>query len=102
MKRNISQEMVDKILEEQEPSFIVEASRALESGSTADVASLIRLEPIEVGTPMPLRGVSYGVDTVRAVLQGRLNPDLPMYTMMHKGRPYVMTLADMRLVLKDE
>ena len=94
--------MVDKILEEKEPSFVVEASRTLESGSTMDIGNLIRLEPFEDGGMMPLRGVSYGVDTVRAVLQGRLNPDLPMYTMMHKGRPYIMTLADMRLVLKEE
>lgn len=94
--------MVDKIVAEQEPSFVVEASRTLEGSSTADIGSLIRLEPIEAGTLMPLRGVSYGVDTVRAVLQGRLNPDLPMYTMMHRGRPYIMTLADLRLVSKEE
>lgn len=102
MKRDISQEMVDKILAEKDPSFVVHASRTLNSGSTAEIASLIRLEPIEGTTVMPLRGVSYGVDTARAILQGRLNPDLPMYTLRHKGQTTIMTLADLRLVLKDE
>lgn len=87
---------------EAEKSFIVHATRELQSGSTIEIGSLIRLEPIDDGTPMPLRGVSYGVDTVRSLLQGRLNPDLPMYTMKHKGRKYIMTLADLRLVLKEE
>ncbi len=79
-------------------SFIVRSKQQLENLSTGDIGPLIRLEPIEVGTPMPLRGVSYGVDTVRRILQGKLNPELPMYTHRHKGQTYILTLADLRLV----
>ena len=100
--KQVSEDVLQKIADDTEPSFVVHASRVLEEGSTADIGSLIKLEPIEVGKPMPLRGVSYGVDTVRAMLQGKLNPDLPIYALRHKGKHYVMTLADMRLVLKGE
>ena len=88
--------------DEVKASFVVSASGRLENGSTGEVGPLIRLEPVEVGTPMPLRGVSYGVDTVRRILEGKLNPDLPMYTMKHSGQKYILTLADLRLVQKGE
>jgi len=46
---------------------------------------------------IPLRGVSYGVDTVRSLVNGRLNPDLPLVTLRFKGETYVLTLKDLKL-----
>ncbi len=83
---------------EREAAFIVHAKTQLDPNSTDVVGPLIRLEPVFEGTPMPLRGVSHGVDTVRRVLEGKLHPDLPMYTMRHKGQTYILTLSDLRLV----
>ena len=82
---------------ERDAAFTVSGLK-IDPGSTDTVGSLIRLEPVFEGKPMPLRGVSHGVDTVRRVLEGKLHPDLPMYTMRHRGQTYVLTLADLRLV----
>ncbi len=83
---------------ERDAAFIVQASTELGPNSMDAVGPLIPLEPVFEGMPMPLRGVSHGVDTVRRVLEGKLHPDLPMYTMRHRGQTYVLTLADLRLV----
>lgn len=91
---------MESMAKERDESFIVHSTRTLEDGSTGDIGPLIRLEPIEVGGLMPLRGISYGVDTVRRILHGKLNSELPMYTMKHKGQTHILTLADLRLVQK--
>ena len=87
---------------DRDEAFVVRSMRSLEEGSTGDIGPLIRLEPIEVGAPMPLRGISYGIDTVRRILHGKLNSELPMYTLKHKGQTHILTLADLRLVQKEE
>ncbi len=85
------------VSEEREAAFVVTASTQIDPNSTDVIGPVIRLEPVFQNHPMPLRGVSHGVDTVRRVLEGKLHPDLPMYTMRHRGQTYVLTLADLRL-----
>ncbi len=65
--------------------------------STANIGPLLRYKPDEMRHPLPLRGVSYGVDTVRRVLAGKLNPDLPLFTLRHRGETIVLTLRDLKL-----
>ena len=89
--------------DEVKESFDVSASRRLENGSTGDVGPLIRLELGSKGIRMmPLRGVSDGIDTVRRMLEGRLNPNLPSLTLAFEGKTYVLTLADLKLVQREE
>jgi len=75
-----------------------------EEGKQAEVlleelGPLVEFGVVQRGTSheIPLRGVSYGVDTVRSVLRGRLNPDLPLVTLRFKGETYVLTLKDLKL-----
>ena len=69
----------------------------IDRSSTAGLGPLIRFNPSEIRHPLPLRGVSYGVDTVRRVLAGKLNPDLPLFTLRVKGETIVLTLRDLKL-----
>ena len=46
---------------------------------------------------IPLRTVSYGAEAVRAMVAGRLNPDLPLITLKHKGETIIFTLRDLKL-----
>ncbi len=86
------------MMAEKEGAFVVVSKTQVDPNSTDVVGPLIRLEPISEEHPMPLRGISRGIDTVSRVLEGKLHPDLPMYTMRHRGQTYVLTLADLRLV----
>lgn len=72
----------------------------LEAGSTGQHAgSLIRFECHGSNGKVyaPVRGFSVGVDTVRALISGRVNPDLPFLTFRERGVTVVMTLRDMKL-----
>ena len=60
---------------------------------------LLEFGVVQRGTSheVPLRGVSVGIDTVRSLVNGRLNPDLPLMTLRFKGETYVLTLRDLKL-----
>ena len=61
---------------------------------------MLRVESVVEGEGklMPLRGVPAGIDTVRRILDGKLNPELVLFTMRVSGQTYLLTLADLRLV----
>lgn len=65
----------------------------------AALGPLIEFGVVQRGTShqLPVRGVSVGVDTVRALINGRLNADLPIMTLKFKGETYVLTLKDLKL-----
>lgn len=46
---------------------------------------------------MPFRGYSVGVDTVRSLLAGRVNPDLPLFCVRTGGATIMLTLRDLKL-----
>ena len=46
---------------------------------------------------MPFRGYSVGVDTVRSLLAGRVNPDLPLFQVRLSGATVILTLRDLKL-----
>ena len=67
--------------------------------STGHAGALLQYHVSGVGGPvlLPIRGLSVGVDTVRALLGGRVNPDLPLFTLRAQGVTIVLTLRDLKL-----
>ena len=84
-------------LEDRDASFVVHASRTLDSNSTGDMGPLVRLAPVTEKGLMPIRAVPSGIDVVSRIIKGTVSPDLPMFTTKQKGRVYTLTLVDLLL-----
>jgi len=67
-------------------------------GSTVDIGPVIPLPKRSLqGIPLPVRTVASGAHVVRALVGGKLNPDLPLITLKHGGETYTYTLRDLKL-----
>lgn len=73
------------------------AAPNLVPGSTGQAGASLTYRLTPDGMPLPIKGLSVGVDTVRSLLGGRVNPDLPMFTCRVNGATVVVTLRDLKL-----
>jgi len=69
----------------------------LTASSTGHVGVSLTYRLTPDGMPLPIRGLSVGVDTVRSLLAGRVNPDLPLFQVRLNGATVMLTLRDLKL-----
>ncbi|MFA6044779.1 MAG: hypothetical protein WC718_07335 [Phycisphaerales bacterium] len=69
----------------------------LTASSTGQAGASLTYRLAPDGQPLPIKGLSVGVDTVRSLLGGRVNPDLPLFTVRQNGVTVILTLRDLKL-----